>query len=714
MKQIIVTKKGQGIIPRALANGEVIKFTRVCISDKDYTGVELCNLESIENVKQEINVDCVHIINDTQIEIVCGVDNENLKDAYYIKTIGIYAENIDGDEILYGVSVSEDIPKYMPKYEGKTLTGILYRLTINIDNAESVITDINNATVANVLEVQLIEKRVSGVEKRVSNIESGVTTVGNAAKLNNLNSSQFVRNDVPTKLNVGRGDVYIENNTNDKVEGVGSGITIRAGINPNNGSEGEVDSIFTVRSAGGVARLWVGQSRTSTGDNELETRKVNITSGDSNTKFGFETLENNTGLYNTAVGFRSLQANTTGNWNTAVGFGGLWKNTTGRSNTALGFYTLNLNTTGSWNTGLGESALAFNESGESNTAVGYYSLRNNTTGKWNTSLGVQSLRNNTTGDNNTAIGVDSLLSNTEGYWNTAMGVYSLRKNTTGTDNVAIGNFSMIENTTATRNVAIGSRALQNKVTGEGNIAIGFNAGASIGNGNNNSLSENSIYIGREVKANTNNTANEIVIGSYATGYGSNTAHIGNSNVGSISFGAGTSTNFTNRSDERLKTDIELADLDICYDNIIKKLPIKRFKYIEEYAQESDKNKIGFIAQDFEKVLPKAVHKSKALLHNLDEDGNKLTKVIKNKRTKSSKDEKGLDYDEVVIEEVEVDDVYVTEEEMLSIDVSQLLPMTIGALQKLAEVVERQEETIKVMQKQIAEMSLTDKTEEVGE
>lgn len=187
MKQITVTKKGQGIIPRALANGEVIKFTRVCISDKDYTDVELCNLESIENVKQEVEVDNVHIINDTQVEVVCGVDNENLKDAYYIRTIGIYAEDIDGNEILYGVSVSDDIPKYMPKYEGKTLTGILYRLTINIDNAENVITDINNATVANILEVQLIEKRVSDVEKKVEKSAHNITQLSNPNLLLNTN-----------------------------------------------------------------------------------------------------------------------------------------------------------------------------------------------------------------------------------------------------------------------------------------------------------------------------------------------------------------------------------------------------------------------------------------------------------------------------------------------------------------------------------------------
>ena len=62
------------------------------------------------------------------------------------------------------------------------------------------------------------------------------------------------------------------------------------------------------------------------------------------------------------------------------------------------------------------------------------------------------------------------------------------------------------------------------------------------------------------------------------------------------------------SDERIKDDIEPADLDICYD-AVKNIPLKRFKWKDEvYTEEQvpDRHKIGWIAQDVEAVFPKAV------------------------------------------------------------------------------------------------------------
>ncbi len=62
------------------------------------------------------------------------------------------------------------------------------------------------------------------------------------------------------------------------------------------------------------------------------------------------------------------------------------------------------------------------------------------------------------------------------------------------------------------------------------------------------------------------------------------------------------------SDERIKEDIELADLDLCYE-AVKSIPLKRFKWKDEvYTEEqvTDRHKIGWIAQDVETVFPKAV------------------------------------------------------------------------------------------------------------
>jgi hypothetical protein len=64
------------------------------------------------------------------------------------------------------------------------------------------------------------------------------------------------------------------------------------------------------------------------------------------------------------------------------------------------------------------------------------------------------------------------------------------------------------------------------------------------------------------------------------------------------------------SDERIKKDIVPADLTVCYDNI-KNLPLKYFGWADGVYSEDqvqDRHGLGWIAQDVQKVFPKAVSK----------------------------------------------------------------------------------------------------------
>ena len=62
------------------------------------------------------------------------------------------------------------------------------------------------------------------------------------------------------------------------------------------------------------------------------------------------------------------------------------------------------------------------------------------------------------------------------------------------------------------------------------------------------------------------------------------------------------------SDARIKKDIELADLDICYDTI-KNIPLKRYAWADGVYSEGqvpDRHNLGWIAQDVQKYFSKAV------------------------------------------------------------------------------------------------------------
>jgi len=73
-------------------------------------------------------------------------------------------------------------------------------------------------------------------------------------------------------------------------------------------------------------------------------------------------------------------------------------------------------------------------------------------------------------------------------------------------------------------------------------------------------------------------------------------------------GTCTATSFPTGSDERIKENIQEADLDLCYENV-KKLNLKYYKMKDEYVSpeyQKDRHNLGFIAQEVEKVFPNAV------------------------------------------------------------------------------------------------------------
>jgi hypothetical protein len=118
-------------------------------------------------------------------------------------------------------------------------------------------------------------------------------------------------------------------------------------------------------------------------------------------------------------------------------------------------------------------------------------------------------------------------------------------------------------------------------------------------------------------------------------------------------GAVRGTGFITASDERLKEEIVLANIEQCYNNI-KNLPLKYYKWrddIQPYDTVQDRHRLGWIAQDVQTIFPKAVH---------------------------------------------VFDSYGIKD-MLSLDTNQIVASMYGAIQKLQEIVEADKQAIADLQ-----------------
>jgi hypothetical protein len=205
----------------------------------------------------------------------------------------------------------------------------------------------------------------------------------------------------------------------------------------------------------------------------------------------------------------------TGCCNAGFGASALGQNTTGEGNVAVGESALYSNTTGSESVAFGRHALAFSTTSYYNTAVGTYAAEQNTTGQGNTVAGQSALRSNTTGWENSAFGHISMANLVGGYYNTS-----------------IGSGTLISLQTGDSNTAVGADALTGLTTGEDNIAIGDGAGDDQSGPAYNTSATQSIYLGASSMSLQSGDSNEIVIGAYATGAGSNTVTLGNTSIAS--------------------------------------------------------------------------------------------------------------------------------------------------------------------------------------
>lgn len=293
------------------------------------------------------------------------------------------------------------------------------------------------------------------------------------------------------------------------------------------------------------------------------------TNGGQNTGIGIETLYSNNGNQNTAIGYIALRNNVTGNYNTAIGAQALRYNIAGNEGVGVGFSALKDNITGVNNTAVGTIALQQNTTGNNNTAVGRGSLWSSLSGSNNTAIGNNSMLYNLSGNGNTAVGASTLVAAKTVNGNTAIGWSSLISNLYGDNNTAIGYSALGSLTVGANNNTIGYASLYNNISGANNTAIGTDAGRYYYTSvyNNNLAPTNSIYIGYQATGGVDSYQNnQIVIGSQAFGFGSNTVTIGNNSVvstvlkGLVSFG-GTSSLFPALKRNGVGTGIEakLAD-----------------------------------------------------------------------------------------------------------------------------------------------------------
>lgn len=231
-------------------------------------------------------------------------------------------------------------------------------------------------------------------------------------------------------------------------------------------------------------------------------------------------------------------------------------------------------------------------------------------------------------------------------------------------NATAGNYSTVAiGFYASVNGYVGA-AIGNSATahGDGGTAVGYSADANGGD---------STSIGSLSQANGNHST---AIGYSATAETDNTIVLGNAEITALECQVQT---ISALSDKRVKEDVSLANTTQCLADV-NRLPVSRYKYKDFTGTHIDVHRTGFMADDVEKVFPKAVIIADRTFPVLDEDGNKVYEQVVDKKGNPVVDKEGNPVMKVktfVMEDVK------------TIAMEMAIPTLWGAVQELSKMVE---------------------------
>lgn len=174
MQNLVITDAGRALMAQMVAGTNTANFSKLVTSDHDYSGADLTQLTALEDLRQTVDVSGVNVTSDTHVEVFARVDNTNLNTGYYIKTIGLFADDQDSNRILYAVSIADQNPDWMPAFGGTTPTGYSFTFNVKVDNSNAVTITIDPAAVPSIDQFLAAVARIDTAESDIDDIQGDI------------------------------------------------------------------------------------------------------------------------------------------------------------------------------------------------------------------------------------------------------------------------------------------------------------------------------------------------------------------------------------------------------------------------------------------------------------------------------------------------------------------------------------------------------------
>lgn len=175
--RLVITEKGQQLIAKIFNGTAGVKFTRVATSSKIYKEELLSKLEILDEEKQSNLISGVEKTEKAAVKVIAAFTNSEVTEGYYLRAMGLYAEDPDDGEILYGVTAELSGNCYMPAYNGITLSAIDVVMVTAVGNADSISLEVDPAAAVTVEQLNSVKARVTALEEDMENIETLIIPV---------------------------------------------------------------------------------------------------------------------------------------------------------------------------------------------------------------------------------------------------------------------------------------------------------------------------------------------------------------------------------------------------------------------------------------------------------------------------------------------------------------------------------------------------------
>lgn len=139
---VYLTKKGRTLQLKA-QSGVRLNFTKFAIGDGQHDqSVNIEDIEALLNPRKDLNISGIQVEKD-RCKLHSAITNEGITEGFYIREIGLYAQDPDEGEILYGISLAIQAD-YLPAAGGATVVNNEFAIYIIVGNAVNITAIISN------------------------------------------------------------------------------------------------------------------------------------------------------------------------------------------------------------------------------------------------------------------------------------------------------------------------------------------------------------------------------------------------------------------------------------------------------------------------------------------------------------------------------------------------------------------------------------------